>query len=217
MKKLFTLLLFCMLSAPLLQAQWIISLNVFPPNPTVNDNVMVVAECQFPSGGCDDKTLNASSSGPEHFLSAMHCVGMAAFICTSMDTFYLGNLAAGTHQAFFNLNMGAGPSPCTPGIVPGPTDSISFTVTTATGISEVNAQELRLLPNPGKSGCRIEFSGKSTTLVEITDMSGRVVSHFREVHNGQFLDLEELQSGTYLIGIYEVDKLIAKTKWVKEN
>ena len=216
MKSLFTLTLFCLLFVSVAQAQWIISMTVTPPTPTVNDQVMVIAEVQFPSGGCDDKILQSSGSGNELFLSAMHCVGMAAYICNSTDTFLLGQLPAGNYLAHFQLDMGMGPSPCTPGIVPGPTDSIAFMVTTTTGLSQVDGKMIQLFPNPGKTGFEIHFNGTAETLVEICDLGGRVIHRVTGIHSGEYIDLHNLQAGTYLVGVYEEGKLVAREKWVME-
>src|SRR5688572_16948378 len=184
MKTLFTLTLFSLLSLSTVQAQWIISLTVSPASPTVNDQVMVIAEVEFPSGSCDDKMLQNSGSGNEIYLSALHCVGMAAYICSSIDTFMLGQLPVGTYMTHFQLDMGMGPSPCSPGIVPGPTDSLAFTVTTATGLPQIGTQVIQLYPNPGKDGFTLHYTGTTETLVEVTDLGGRVIHRIPAMHSG---------------------------------
>jgi hypothetical protein len=142
---------------------------------------------------------------------------MAAYICSSIDTFMLGQLPVGNYMTHFQLDMGMGPSPCSPGIVPGPTDSIAFTITTSTGLPQIGTQVIQLYPNPGKDGFTLHYTGTAETLVEVTDLGGRVIHRIPAMHSGDQINLDNLQAGTYLVAVYEEGKLIAREKWVKEE
>jgi hypothetical protein len=196
-------------------AQWITGMSVVPANPTIQDNVSIIATVEFPSGDCQEKTLNASVSGMQVNLSALHCVGMLTFICGSTDTFQLGQLAAGTYTVYFQLDMGAQPYPCTPDIVPGAQDSMTFIVTTGTGLPVLSQNELELFPNPGSKGFTIRFSGNAIPLVRVTDVQGRIVREFLSVSSNTFLDLSELKSGAYMVELYDDGKWVASDKWIK--
>ncbi|MBK5285648.1 MAG: hypothetical protein JJE25_09615, partial [Bacteroidia bacterium] len=61
MKKIITLLtlLFFMQA----NAQTINSITILPANPTTNDNVLILADCMFSSGGCDPYMQGQSVTG----------------------------------------------------------------------------------------------------------------------------------------------------------
>lgn len=215
MKSLFTLL-FLTASAFVTQAQWITSLSVQPANPTTTSHIHIHAEVQFPSGGCDDKTLSQSLMNNEFDLHAMHCLGPLSFICSTTDTFHLNSLPAGTYKVRFQVDAGSGSTPCTPGIVPGPMDSIMFTVTAATGIPVVGINGMELFPNPGKNGFTLTYNGNTDARVRVTDLSGRVIFEKDQFAPGTFVDMEKVASGAYIVGLYNGNQLMEKRKWVKE-
>jgi hypothetical protein len=215
MKQILTLLLLMTIAGFSASAQWINGLTVSPANPTTGDNISIIANLDFPSGGCADKSMSTTMTGNNIALSALHCVGMAAYICNSVDTFQLGLLPAGTYTATLQVNMGAGPSPCTPGINPGPVDSVVFVVTTGTGLDVIAKDGFRLFPNPGQKGFTIQFSGNTMPLVRVVDFQGRIVREYLSVATDNFIDLSEVKSGAYIVEIYESGKLIATEKWVR--
>lgn len=196
-------------------AQWITGMSVVPSNPTIQDYIRIITTVEFPSGDCQEKTLNASVSGSQINLSALHCVGMLTFICGSTDTFQLGQLAAGTYTVYFQLDMGGQPFPCTPGIVPGALDSMTFVVSTGTGLPLLSKNEMELFPNPGQNGFAIRYSGNVVPFVRITDMQGRIVREFPSVSSDTYLDLSELKSGAYLVELFDAGKRMVSEKWIK--
>lgn len=129
------MLLLMMLYAPV-KAQWIHTLKTYPANPTTADNVLLIADVSFSSGTCESYTHNFSQAGNDFYAYSIHCVGPLTYICNATDTFDAGILPAGTYQFNYSVDEGFGPLPCTPGIVAGPSASLSFTVGTATGITD---------------------------------------------------------------------------------
>src|SRR5688572_14679142 len=132
-------LLFVFLLAGLqLHAQSIISIYSVPANPTTADDIYILVDVQFNSGGCNVWQQSHSFSSAFNIDAyAMHCLGPLAVICNYTDTFHLGLLAAGNYTFSFHLDNGFGGPPCTPGIVPGPTDSYNFTVSLPTSQEEI--------------------------------------------------------------------------------
>ena len=129
MKKLITVVILCLLlPCTKVKSQWITSINVYPAFPSTVDTIFVYASCEFPSGSCDQHIQGLSTSANTIYAYATHCLGMLTFICDWVDTFRINPLPPGTYQFDFQLNAGALPFPCTPGINPGPADSISFIV-----------------------------------------------------------------------------------------
>jgi hypothetical protein len=112
------------------------SLIVAPANPNNTDTVYIYAELLFTSSGCplDFKSFNIL--GNNILASTQHCIGIAAAICNTTDTFKLNPLLAGTYLFDLTLSSGGGGPPCTAGIVPDDNDIISFSVVNSVGIEE---------------------------------------------------------------------------------
>ena len=137
---LITLLNLALRSSNCFAQPWINSISVQPANPTSADTVRMLVECSFPSGACDPYLVNSSAIGNDIYGSALHCLGMLAVICNYTDTFTINPLASGNYKFHMQLDAGGGPAPCTPGIVPGPVDSISFIVTPSSGVIDPPAE-----------------------------------------------------------------------------
>ncbi len=87
-----------------------------------------------------------------------------------------------------------------------------------TDINPVNASSNQhfVYPNPVKDQCRI--SGLNAGgMVRITDLSGKQVFNLRNVANGQSLDLSSLESGTYLIQVFDTDQNRLATELLVKN
>lgn len=178
------------------KAQWINSLSIFPANPSPSDSVFLIADCNFPSGSCDLHTQGASVMGNNISAWALHCVGMLAYICNHIDTIPLGTLAAGTYVASFQLDHGAGPVPCTPGIVPGPSSTLTFTVGVVTSLPDLqgNSNLLEIYPNPIEDVLIIRNCMSASKKV-LYNAQGQVLLCFI----GNKTDLQQLPSGIYYL------------------
>ncbi len=112
------------------------SLIVAPANPNNTDTVYIYAELLFTSSGCplDFKSFNIL--GNNILASTQHCIGIAAAICNTTDTFKINPLAVGTYTFDLTLSSGAGGPPCTAGIVADDNDVITFNVDNSVGIEE---------------------------------------------------------------------------------
>jgi Secretion system C-terminal sorting domain len=180
------------------QAQFIDQISVFPPNPTTNDEIHFIANCYFGSGTCDQKSQYISVNGSEISASAIHCLGMLSYICNETDSFTIGYLPAGTYHVNFQLNAGAGPVPCSPGIVPGPSDSLTFTVQSATGITEIGKSQVKISPNPTRGKSQISISGTDFTgKMEIRNLAGALLKEWITSNSEVSIDLSDLAQGVY--------------------
>ncbi len=149
MKTKLTLTLCLCLFLMQLHAQWINSLTVVPANPTTNDSVSIILNADFSSGPCNDATSGFFQNGFTFNAFTLHCTGMLTVICTDEDTFELGKLAAGNYTFTVQVDQGFGPSPCTPGIVAGPSGTANFTVTTSSGVINPEiSNNFFITPNP---------------------------------------------------------------------
>jgi hypothetical protein len=163
-------------SAP---AQWINSLSVFPPSPTTADSIILYADCSFPNGSCDPSLVSFNRVGNDFYGNALHCMGLLTVICDYTDTFTVGTLPAGSYGFHFQLNAGLAPAPCTPGIVPGPADSLFFTVAPVTGLPPVQRDRFRVVYTEGRVG--FHFGNETPapgTVLALMAVDGRKVAEW---------------------------------------
>jgi hypothetical protein len=197
MKKLFLIcFLGLFLSADCL-GQWIQNLWTNPSILTTNTLIELIAEVDFPSGDCNDKTLIWTQNGNVISCHAMHCIGVATFICNDKDTFHIGTLPAGTYTFLFQADMGNGPSPCTPGIVPGPVDSLTFVVNQASSIGEIDESAFILFPNPVKNFLQIRLKDASRGSYKIVNSLGELVSESKLDGSTIEIEVVDLANGLY--------------------
>lgn len=195
------------------QAQWINSLTVVPSNPTTSDQVKILANLSFSAGPCDDHTQFLSSLGSTYSASALHCLGMLSFICNHTDTFSLGQLAGGSYKFFFNVNEGGGPSPCSPGIVPGPFDSVSFVVTAPTGIKENHIELTQLKYDETSRILKLDFEKiPINACIQILSLDGKVIETAALTSTENLLQLKSVARGIYLLKIQNKDHYFIQ-KW----
>lgn len=176
-------------------SQQIGALHVSPANPTINDPITLIADVIFPSGTCDQKDLIMSQSGNDFIASAIHCIGPLTYICNNTDSFSAGTLPAGNYRFIYHVDAGYGPAPCTPGIVSGPTDTISFTVTNSTSLNEWNTTSL----NCFYSDKKILFSSTIDNCeVSIYNNLGERV-YFNRKFEGNSINFHK--SGIYIVSV----------------
>lgn len=197
-------------------AQNIVQLYVLPAQPTSITPVKLVADVQFSSGDCSDKTLYINQTANVFNASAIHCLGVLTFICSDADTFDLGILPAANYSFIYRVDAGIGTSPCTPGIVPGPVDSIDFTVTMASLLPEADQQKLHICPNPSEGVFRIQFSTwNEKRSLFIRSVSGPA-SFLGEAAELDFhLDLRGYPAGLYLLEVFEDGVCVGTEKIIR--
>jgi hypothetical protein len=218
-----TIKLFCTVSMLLISglsvnAQYILSITASPANPTTNDIITIYAEVAYPSASCDEHSQSHFLNGNTISANTLHCVGPMTVICNDTDTFSIGALPAGTYNFILQADAGWGPAPCTPGFVPGPSDTLTFVVTVASGIEDANSEkETFVYPNPAKDFIEISFKG-TEALVEISSLSGQLIqSEIRQsnAQGRQNYDVSKLAAGTYIITI-KTDRELSVNKFIKE-
>ena len=195
MKHLFTLS-FLLASAQLFaQGGTIQGISISPTNPTVNDNIIIYADVQFTSGGCEVDNQDHTVSGFNITAYAHHCVGLLTVICPVTDEFEIGQLPAGDYTFDFTLTSGAGGPNCSPGIIPDGDDQLQFTVSPSVGIDEITIDSDFVFPNPTTG--KVFFKHTTEEIAQIIDIRGKILM---EVGIGETeLDLAQLPSGIYLL------------------
>ncbi len=201
MKKNFTLLTFLCFSI-ICKAQFINGFTLIPANPSASDNIKLIANMSFPSGPCNDHQQFISFNGNVISASAIHCLGMLTVICNYSDTFSLGQLPVGNYRFDFNVNAGSGPSPCSPGIVPGPSDSLNFTVTQPSSLPEVNPEVIRIQYHPLSKKINIQFAhAVNSGNVRLYNATGQVLRSLNIKGSQQSISTVELPKGLYIVEI----------------
>lgn len=217
MKKYFLIGFFSFLSAMNCQGQWIQQLWTNPSVITTNTPVQLIADVDFPSGDCKDKTLSVFQSGNSISADAIHCLGAASFICNDKDTFNLGLLPAGTYTFSYHVDAGMGPSPCSPGIVPGPTDSLTFVVNLASGNIELENEIFEIFPNPALNTLHLKLNNELTEgAYRIMNNQGALV--LKSMINGRNMqiDISQLSVGLYTFIYEDAFKNISIKKFTKK-
>jgi hypothetical protein len=183
-------------------AQWINSFTLIPSNPTNLSQIKILANISFPSASCNDHTKSLFVSGSNIYASALHCLGPLTVICNYTDTFSIGQLAAGNYNFVLNINHGGWPSPCTPGIVPGPTDSLSFVVSVATAVNELNELKPNIIYDRNNRQIVITaLVSMQKAQIQLLSLDGKLQKTFSGNSGKLQLDVSEMNSGMYLIRI----------------
>jgi len=185
------------------QSQWITAMHVVPAAPTTADNVQVIVEAQFPSGGCADwYILNQVQNGFEYTYHIVNCVGMLTVICPHNDTIPVGGpLPAGSYSVIVNLNAGSGERPCTP-FSQWVSDTVFFDVSQLSGMPGMKNIINPIILSPGlvKDFLTIElpaFTGE--TSLSFYDLSGRLL-----LIQAMRQSKEEINVSSFAAGVYFV-------------
>lgn len=199
------------------RAQWINSITMSPAVPTEFDTIYFYANVDFPSGGCNDKMMSSGVSIPYLYGGALHCLGPLAFICNDIDTFKFNPLPPGNYTFVYQVDAGGGPSPCTPGIVAGPSDSVSFTVFPFVNVAEPNAENLfQLFPNPANEFTEILIESslaEEKLKLKILELNGKLIQEMA-VRKKMRIDTSFLDDGLYLIQLLRNNSVIGNSKLI---
>ncbi len=202
MKKLISALLISLLLGGGAYGQWINNITFTPANPTPQDTIVFLADLSFPSGSCDQHSKLVNIFGNTVDAYAIHCLGALTFICGYTDTFKVNPLPTGNYTFRLHVDNGGLPSPCTPGIVPGPTDSISFIVTPVTGI-EVRFPEsgIMVYPTPATNVLYVRNDHRRPVELGIYSITGARVKNRHITEEKAEIDVHLLPRGYYYIRI----------------
>jgi hypothetical protein len=207
--KVFTFLL---MAATTVHGQWIKSINVIPPNPTINDNIMIVADMDFTSGSCDEATSGHVINGNTIQAFTLHCTGMLTFICNDLDTFLIGNLPAGNYSFQLQVDEGSLPSPCTPGINPGPSSTINFTVSGASGLPSMPDQKSDMYYQYSSNSLIFKNNKLTDGYLELINMNGQMIMK-TQLNRVSIVALPKLSSGIYMAKLIDSNGNIITNKF----
>lgn len=209
MKQLLPFIGFSLFSLQVLaQGGQITSIYIEPQNPTVNDEITIYADLTFSNSDCPLDYQAFALQNSTFVVTAHHCIGFLTTICSTTDTFELGQLAAGAYSFDLTLTSGVGGPNCSPGIVPDDNDQLQFTVSPSVGIDEIEHLGGFAYPNPVVDVVNLKRPLADTAI--ITNASGKCVA---EIPSGnRQIDVSHLPNGIYVLHIGN-----SKLKLVKVN
>jgi hypothetical protein len=177
----------------------ILDFAISPANPSTTDTVYLYTELQFSNGDCDLDQQSHTVSGLAIQANAHHCLGMLTIICDVVDTFKINPLTAGNYSFNLTLTSGAGPAPCTPGIIADDDSTFNFTVIDVSGVTDLSSSRLTSYPNPVQNHINLPLVTDGAAYKLIT-VSGQVVKAGL-VEGKRINDLERLPPGMYFLRI----------------
>lgn len=167
------------------------SMKLIPANPTSNDLLKVVCFTTFPSGSCSLNQIHAEQQGNNILLMLDYNVGMATYICQSVDTIEIDNPGAGNFELITTLTRNG-------------QDIIEddyhllFTIDPYLVTPEFASNYFRIYPNPVGNELKFNSNLKAEKL-EIHAVSGQMI-HSTEVLSGTFsVDISALEEGVYFV------------------
>ena len=186
-----------------------IQLRIVPVNPTVADSVMLIADLQFSSSACLLDSKSHSVNGNSIVASTHYCIGIAAAICNTIDTFHLGKLNPGNYNVGLSLSSGGAPVPCSPGIVPDDFDTLSFSVQTGLGLKEQKAPIFNVYPNPFEESFTIDLPhlNSSDYTIEVFNLLGAKLVEQTSSGGRIDIDLGDVDAGIYFVKVNKGDNI----------
>ncbi|MNK10525.1 hypothetical protein D3C87_285500 [compost metagenome] len=169
------------------------SLKIIPENAHAGDEIKVICYATFPSGGCDLMDHSITMMGNQITLSLEYMLGAATYICHSVDTISLGNLATDNYYLRTNLTI-------QPFDEIADSDSTSFFVDIPLSIGgNGNIPDLKVYPNPFSDEIQIKTDARIEK-VELNTLSGQQI--FLEengLNTENKITISDLKNGVYLL------------------
>lgn len=176
------------------QAPAIDSLKLIPANPTSNDALQVVCYTTFPYGGCEVNNIHSEQQGNDILLILDYNMGMAAYICHSVDTISIENPGAGDFRLITYITTNGND-------VMQDTDTLEFHIDPYLGLPEYETTHFLVCPNPFGDELRLKTNFTIEKL-EIYTVSGQKME-LKEAPSSAFgnTDVSHLKKGIYLITV----------------
>jgi hypothetical protein len=171
------------------------SLKLIPTNPTTNDQLQVVCYTTFPSGSCNLNSYHVEQQGNDIFLTIDYTVGMATYICHSVDTIPIDNPGAGTFLLTTTITENNQD-------VLEDVAYLPFTIDPYLGISKFESNNFSVYPNPFKNELRVK-SNFTIKKLEIQAVSGQKINLKESFSNT--VDVSNLEPGIYLITLIDTN------------
>jgi hypothetical protein len=154
--------------------------------------VSVLVDLAFPSSECLHNPLTLSINGNAITANATHCLGLLTAICYTTDTFTFSLPAPGQYLFQFNLSMGSGSVPCSPGFFPPQTDTLTIQYGQPSSVFNHDGDGITILQN------RFQFSPDwYGAILEFFNLQGKLI--FQTRVTDEFTIPSEMPGGLYLL------------------
>ncbi|HXH18510.1 MAG TPA: T9SS type A sorting domain-containing protein [Chitinophagales bacterium] len=194
----------CIVLCSALNGQTVTDIQIAPASPTSNDDIKAVVTATFPGGPCSLEAQQMTQSNDTIIISGFYCYQSGTGGCTSVDTFSIGLLPAGSYTVRLLLYTSNTPAPCgSAGYFLKNIGLESFSVSTATGVIEIPGRTLTFYPNPAPRGNIVQSLGyieAATAEIKVFSLNGSIQKELTlEVKAEQSVRLEtaELPEGIY--------------------
>lgn len=184
------------------------SLKLIPANPTTNDALKVVCYTTFPYGDCTTSNAHAELQGNAILLSIDYAMGMAAYICHSVDTIPIDNPGAGTFQLTATITINEQD-------VIEDAYSFTFQVDPYLGINEPNSANFQTYPNPFDNELKFKTSFPVAKM-ELRSMTGQPVYSAESLSENPDINLSHLEQGIYLITLTDSNGNACSKRVIKQ-
>ncbi|MGV3612018.1 MAG: T9SS type A sorting domain-containing protein [Fluviicola sp.] len=171
------------------------SVKLIPANPASNDLLKVVCYTTFTHGGCSINSVQTEQIGNDIFLNLDYSVGMATYICHSVDTFDLDNPGAGTYQLTINLATNQQD-------IIEDTHILQFQIDPYLGIDEFRSNSFTFYPNPVQHELRFK-ANFTVEKIEIRSVSGQLIHSTELLPGNPTIDVSALKQGIYLMTLVD--------------
>ena len=209
MKKLFTTLFICLLTAAHSYSQdccpYIDGITILPENPTTTDTIRIVTSTTTPNLG-NEVSYSFNQQADTFNLIGCFYNGFLTALQTYIDTTNIGTLPAGTYYVYYTAKLSDSQTECS--MIDSNSMTASFEVSTGTGVSQPNAfSEKIYYPNPTSDLLMIAIDGMKT--IYISNLNGQVMKEIQT--EAKTISLAELPSGNYIIRVYNTNNELLST------
>jgi hypothetical protein len=184
-------------------SQSIQNISFSPALPGPTDTIYFYVDLEFPNGSCPLSNSSTGTVGNTVFASSLHCVGMLQVICNTTDTFMVEPLPVGNYTFDMTLSSGAGPVPCSPGIVPNDNRTASFVVANLNINENQTKLNVEISPNPSSGIYMLNNINKKKLFVY--DVLGNQLLNHTTLSKYYQLDLSSYPRGMYLLKVVSND------------
>ncbi len=167
------------------------SLKLIPANPTSNDALQVICYTTFPYGGCEVNNIHSEQQGNDILLMLDYNIGMAAYICHSVDTISIANPGAGDFQLITSITTNEND-------VMDDIDTLEFHIEPYLELPEYASTDLLVYPNPVKNELRLK-TDLTFVKLEILSLTGEQIRLIESVPDNLLIDVSNLKKGVYLV------------------
>lgn len=171
------------------------SVKLIPANPNSNDVLKVVVYTTFPSGSCNLNSTEAEQIGNDIYLALDYTVGMATYICHSVDTIEIDNPGAGIYELTITLSTNQQD-------VTEDTHIMQFEIDPFLGIAEFHSNSFTLYPNPVQNELRFKANFTAEKL-EIRSVSGQLIHSAKLLAGNPTINISDLKQGVYFVTLVD--------------